>query len=147
MRSRTGYSLLELVVVLALLSLVLGLAWPAARSAADAWAVRAARDATAALLAAVRAEAIARGGAELLVIPSMGAVLTRTAAAPEPRPGLRFDEDWGVRVVAPDFDGDTVSIRYDALGIGRVASRTLRFERGAAVAGITVAAYGRIRRW
>jgi hypothetical protein len=37
-------------------------------------------------------------------------------------------------------------LRYDALGLGRVASQTLLFTRGRAEARLTVSAYGRIRR-
>ena len=146
MRNRCGHTLLELLVVLALLAIAIGLAYPATRAVADAWAVRAARDAAAALLASTRAAAIAHRGAELLVVPADGTVLLRRAgAAPEPR--LRLRDEWRVRVISPAFSGDTLVVRYDALGLGRVASRTLRFERGRAVAGLTIASYGRVRRW
>ncbi|HUF12911.1 MAG TPA: prepilin-type N-terminal cleavage/methylation domain-containing protein [Longimicrobiales bacterium] len=147
MRTRRGYSLIELIIVLALLALAIGLAYPGARAAADGWAVRAARDATASVLASTRAAAVAHRGAELLVVQATGEVLTRTARSPRPLPRLSVTTDWGVALSSPGFAGDTVSIRYDALGLGRVASRTLRFERGASSAGITVSAYGRIRRW
>jgi prepilin-type N-terminal cleavage/methylation domain-containing protein len=147
MRKPLGYTLLELVVVLALLAIAIGLAYPATRAASDAWAVRAARDATASVLAATRAAAIAHRGAELLVVPATGDVLTRTAAAPAAEERLRIGRDWRVALSSPGFGGDTIAIRYDAIGLGRVASRTLRFERGSAAAGITIAAYGRVRRW
>jgi len=145
MRKRWGYTLLELMVVTALLAIAVGLGWPGARAAADAWAVRAARDAAASALAATRAAAIAHRGAELLIVPAEGAVLTRDVGPARPR--LLLGREWGVTVATPGFTGDTLAIRYDALGLGRVASRTLRFERGNAVAGLTIAAYGRVRRW
>lgn len=147
MSRRSGYTLLELVIVLALLAIAIGLAYPPARTASDVWAVRAARDATAAVLASTRVVAIAERGAELLLVPAAGEVLTRTAATPTPRRRLRVRDEWGVALVTPGAASDTVAIAYDALGLGRVASRTVRFERGRAVAGITVASYGRIRRW
>lgn len=147
MRNSSGYTLLELLVVLALLAIAIGIAYPATRAASDVWAVRAARDATAAVLASTRTAAIAHRGAEVLVVPEAGVVLTRTNGSTAIEPRLRIAHDWGVHLASPGFGGDTVSIRFDALGLGRVASRTLRFERGAAVAGITVASYGRIRRW
>ena len=147
MREPGGFTLLELVVVLALLALAIGVAYPGARAAADAWAVRAARDATASVLAGTRAAAQAQRGAELLVVVSEGRLLARSGARPEPVPRLELVRDWGVTVVSPGSSGDTVVIRYDALGLGRIANRTLRFERGRAVAGLTVSAYGRVRRW
>ena len=147
MHAQRGYTLIELVVVLALLAIAIGLAYPGARAASDAWAVRAARDAAASVLAGTRAAALAHRGAELLVVPARGTLLTRTGERAVPVPRLELARDWGVAVSSPGFTGDTIAIRYDAIGLGRIANRTLRFERGRAVAGLTVAAYGRVRRW
>jgi len=147
MRDRCGFTLLELVVVLALLAIAIGVAYPGARAASDAWAVRAARDAVASVLAGTRAAARAHRGAEVLIVVDEGAVLTRSGARPRPERRLDLARDWGVSVASPAFAGDTIAIRYDALGLGRIANRTLRFERGRAAAGITVSAYGRVRRW
>ncbi len=148
MSRRRGHTLIELLIVLALLALAIGLAYPAARAASDAWAVRGARDAVGAAIAGARAAALTQRGAEVLLVPLDGTVLTRagTADAP-PRPHLALTRDWRVRLSSPGFTGDTIAIRYDAIGIGRIANRTLRFERGRAVAGLTVSAYGRVRTW
>jgi prepilin-type N-terminal cleavage/methylation domain-containing protein len=147
MRARRGFTLLELVVVLALLALAIGIAYPGARAASDAWAVRAARDAAASVLAGARTAAQAHRGAEVLVVVGEGRVLTRSGARPLPELRLELGRDWGVAVISPGFSGDTIVVRYDALGLGRIANRTLRFERGRATAGLTVSAYGRVRRW
>lgn len=147
MRNRSGYTLLELTVVLALLALAIGLAYPGARTAADAWAVRAARDAVASVLAGTRAAALSQRGAELLIVPETGVVLVRTGSRPRAARQLDVTRDWGVVVSSPGSSADTIAIRYDALGLGRIANRTLRFERGRSAAGITIAAYGRARRW
>ena len=81
-------------------------------------------------------------------MPLDGTVLTLVGSADaRPRPHLRLAQDWRVTVSSPGFAGDTIAIRYDAIGIGRIANRTLRFERGHAVAGLTVSAYGRVRAW
>ncbi|HEX6589358.1 MAG TPA: prepilin-type N-terminal cleavage/methylation domain-containing protein [Longimicrobiales bacterium] len=147
MHGHRGYTLIELLVVLALLALAIGLAYPSARAASDAWAVRAARDGVAAVLAGARASALTRRGAEVLLVPDQGVVLLRAGTAPvSPRALLHLDE-WRVALTSPGFTGDTIVIRYDAIGIGRLANRTLRFERGRAVAGLTVSAYGRVRAW
>ena len=134
--------------MLALLALAIGLAYPAARGAADAWAVRAARDAVGAALAGARAAALTQRGAEVLLVPVDGTVLVRSGASDAaPRPTLQLQRDWRVALSSPGFSGDTIAIRYDAIGIGRIANRTLRFERGRAIAGLTVSAYGRVRAW
>ena len=80
-------------------------------------------------------------------ITDPGAVLMRAGLEPEPTPRLDLVADWGVAVSSPGFGGDTIVIRYDAIGLGRIANRTLRFERGRAVAGLTISAYGRVRAW
>ena len=148
MNGRSGHTLTELLVVLALLAIAIGLAYPAARAASDAWAVRAARDAVGAALAGARAAALTQRGAEVLLVPVNGTVLTRAGdAATPPSPRLDLARDWRVGVSSPGFAGDTIVIRYDAIGIGRIANRTLRFERGRALAGLTVSAYGRVRAW
>lgn len=147
MRGSTGYSLLELTVAMALLALAIGVAYPGARAASDAWAVRAARDAAAAVLAGTRAAALGQRGAEVLIVPEEGALLTRSVTEDTPVKRLELTDEWGVAVGSPGFGGDTIVIRYDALGIGRMANRTLRFERGRAAAGLTISAYGRVRAW
>ena len=38
-------------------------------------------------------------------------------------------------------------VRFDGLGLGQVASTTVRFRRGDAEAGLTLSSYGRVRRW
>lgn len=146
MHGRRGHTLIELLIVLALLVLAIGLAYPAVRAASDAWAVRGARDAVAALIAGARAAALTERGAAVLLVPADGAVLTRAGAGAS-RSRLQLTRDWRVAVSSPGFSGDTIVIRYDAIGIGRIANRTLRFERGRAVAGLTVSAYGRVRAW
>lgn len=142
MRNRAGTSFLELIIVLALLGLLLGIAAPPTLRWRDVLAVRAARDEVAAALAVARATATAAGGAALMLDPSSGVfwIDTDGRAGPTTHVGSRYG------VVIEGADG-LVGIHYDALGIGRLANRTLRFRRGRAEAGLVVSAYGRVRRW
>ena len=50
--------------------------------------------------------------------------------------------------VTVDVGGSTPVARlaFDGLGIGRIASRTVVLERGAASAGVVVSSYGRVAR-
>ena len=142
MRNRMGTSLIELMVVLALLGLLLGIAAPPASRWRDVLAVRAARDELASGLAMTRARATATGGAALFLDASNGVfwIATGRGAGAVTDVGRRY----GVSIEGAD---GVVEIRYDALGIGRLANRTLRFRRGRAESGLAVSAYGRVRRW
>ncbi len=131
-------------MVLAVLAVLLAAAAPPVRRWRDTAAVRAARDELAAALAATRIAAASAGGASLVLDPAGARFWISTAVSPRMDPtdlGARYR----VRVEAGSR-GEIV-LRYDGLGLGRIASRTIRFERGGAAAGLTVSAYGRYRRW
>jgi type II secretory pathway pseudopilin PulG len=140
---RAGQSLIELVFTASILAVLLGLAAPPARLTLDTAAVRAARDALAGRLAVTRAAAIARGGATLEVHAATGMVRIRDAQ------GRQVGDDLdlaGYRVdIGTGAAHDPVLIRFDALGIGRMAGRTFVITRGRAEARLTVSAYGRWR--
>ena len=144
MRNTPGHTLLELVLVLALLGILTGMAMPGMARWRDGMAVRSAREEVAAALAWTRLAATAHGGATLHLDPATTTLWTSYddggATPPVDLAGL-----YGVRL---DVGSDAeVTLRYDQLGIGRVANRTVRLRRGRAVAGVTVSAYGRFRRW
>ncbi len=144
MRTQRGYTLIELVLVLAFTGVLVTFAAPPLLHWRDAAAVHAARDDLTGALASVRVEAVAHGGGALVLDPVAGvgwaAYDDGTTEAPidlRARHGVVLD----VGAAAP------VRIRYDGLGIGRMASRRIEVRRGRAVAGVTVSAYGRVRRW
>lgn len=139
-----GFSLLELLLVLALLGVLLGIALPSTATWRDRMAVHAAREEVAAALSWTRLAAASSGGAELVVDAATGRVWTVTHEASAVRP-VDLRERYGVRVDVGR--ADTVFLRFDALGIGRIASRRIRILRGRAEAGLVVSAYGRVRRW
>jgi type II secretory pathway pseudopilin PulG len=139
-----GTTLIELVVVLAVLAVLLGVAVPSSGQWRDGAAVRAARDELAAGLAQARVTAVASGGAALILDPLAGRFWTVTDSGPVGEP-VSLEDRYGVLV---DPGGaDLVVFRYDGLGIGRLTSRTVHIRRGGAEAGLTVSAYGRTRRW
>lgn len=144
MRHRRGYTLTELALVLAVLGILLAIVLPPAGRWRDRAAVRAARDELAGAVAWTRMAAATRGGAALAVDPATGRVWTRGRDGTD-SPPVDLSARYAVRVET-GTDG-VVLLQYDALGIGRAASRTFTFRRGAAVAGVTVSAYGRYRRW
>lgn len=141
---RHGFTLVELILVAALLAVLLAVAMPPVFRWRDAAAVRAARDELAAGLGWTRMAAAAHGGATLALDPLTGRYWIRIADGGGPEP-VELGRRYGVA-----FDPgttDPVLFPYDALGIGRLGNRTVRIRRGHAEGGLTVSAYGRYRRW
>ena len=141
---RRGYTLLELMAVLALFALVGASLAPAARRYRDRVAVLGARESVAGLIAEARVAALARGGAVVHVASEPWRAWSEGG-----QDTLRLtplEEEWGVSVGLARGRHETRLV-YDGLGLGRVASETLRFRRGEAEVGLVVSGYGRVRRW
>ena len=139
-----GHTLIEILVVLAILAVLLGVGLPGMSRWRDAAAVRAARDELAAGLAWTRMAAVTHGGASLVLDPTTGRFTIGLGDGAD-RPAVDLSGQYGV-VIDPGTDR-LVAFRYDALGIGRMTSRTVRVRRGHIEGGVTVSAYGRYRRW
>jgi prepilin-type N-terminal cleavage/methylation domain-containing protein len=143
----SGHTLPELLVVLAVLAIAVSMTAPRVRSGLDVYAVRAARDATAAALAQARALAMARGSAVVVVDGAKGTVALEAPAGRAVGEAVQVSALFHVDIEADDAPGATVVLRFDALGIGRFSNHTLRFHRGAFAAHLTLSSYGRPRRW
>jgi type II secretory pathway pseudopilin PulG len=138
---RSGYSLLDLTVALTLMGLGVSVLVPAARKQQDRVAVLAAREAVVAHIARARREARASGGAVVHLRRAGSRVWLEAGTAA--RDTLALEERFGVRM---EPGAASATIAFDALGVGRLASRSLAFSRGEARAAVTVSAYGRVRR-
>lgn len=139
----TGYTLIELIVVTAVLGVLLTIALPPTVRWRDGVAVRAARDELAAGLSWTRWAAAAHGGASLVLDPAQGRFWTR--AAGRDWHGVDLTGRYGVRI--DPGPGGLMVFHYDGLGLGRFGNHTVRIRRGHSEAGITVSSYGRFRRW
>ena len=142
-----GHTLPELLVVLALLAIAASMTAPRVGSGLDAYAVRAARDATAAALSQARALALARGSAVAIVDGAQGTVAVESPAGRPAGETVRVGALFHVGIDTDGAPAATVTLRFDALGIGRFSNHTLRFRRGVAAAHLTLSSYGRPRRW
>lgn len=145
MQTRTGYSLLELTLVLALGGILLLLATPPLHHARDIFATRAARDYVLGQLALARTLAPAYAGTEVVLVPAAAELGVRSTARLHTLTSLR--ERFGVELGLSGAAADTVALRFDAIGLGRMANRTLAFTRGRASARISISTYGRARPW
>jgi len=116
-----------------------------ARRLAHRSGVEGARNEVAALLVRARRTAILEGGAVVVVTRDPPRAHLRTlggetrAATPDLEAAYGTTLEHGGR-------RNGVVLRWDALGLGRMASRTLLFRRGEARAELVVSAYGRVRR-
>lgn len=142
-----GFTLLELVIVLAVLGVLVALALPPLRRGLDAFAVRSARDVIVASIARARVAAVAHGGARLVVDPRAAEIRIERSDGRPIVPPTDLARRYGVRFAAAGAEVDSIEVRFDALGIGRSLGASVGIRRGAAEAGLTIAAYGRVRKW
>lgn len=139
-----GYTLVELAAVLLLLALAGAAVAPAGRRLRDRAAVVAARESVAGLVAEARASALAWGGSSVHLEADPWRAWY--VAGDSVRRALALERELGVTVLLSRGRPST-EVRFDALGLGRVASETLRFARGEAVSGLVLSGYARVRRW
>ena len=147
MRNRSAFSVFDLVIVLALLSVIASLAVPRLVSARNGYAARAARDAAAAWIERTRSLATSRGSARLIIDPATGELRIESplgVAGPTP---LAVTATFGVNLTVDGKTSGVVELDFNAMGLGALANRTLHFRRGSDEAKLTLSTYGRVRRW
>lgn len=142
-----GTTLVELVLALSLFAIVAGIAVPPVRHALDLLAVAAARESLAAAVARTRSVAAASGGATLVLHPAGARYWIESHAGESVQPPVDLATRYQVGLSAGGQDNGRIELRFDGLGIGRLANRTVTVQRGRAEAGITLSSYGRVRRW
>ena len=146
-RTFPGTTLPELLIALAVLSILVTLTAPRLAGALDGHAVRGARDGAAALFSRARALALARGTAEVRVDLDGGRMVLASPAAAAPDDSTAVGAILPVAVATESRTTGIVVLRFDALGIGRFANHTFVFSRGRSTARLTLSSYGRPRRW
>jgi prepilin-type N-terminal cleavage/methylation domain-containing protein len=139
----SGFTLVELLIVLALAAIVLGAAWPLGRRSLDRLHVVTAREELFGLVYRARGIATRTGSAMVTVDVDTGrAVLVDGRGREMTRVEL------GSRRVAVATTGSasTVALRWNGLGWGVLSSRTLVLRRGEAEARLVVSSRGRASR-
>lgn len=136
---RRGHTLAELTIVLLLLGMAGSALLPGARTASDRLAVVAAREAVATAVARARSGALLHGGATLRLSVPAGRVWVVAADSVLYARELRAELGVTIEIGAQD----EAELAFDALGLGRRASRTVVLRRGRAEARLVIAAYGR----
>ncbi len=138
-----GFTLFECVVVLAIVGIGVALGMPALQLQRDRWAVTQAREASAALLARARRDAMGSGGSTVTISPTLRRIERSLRGTVRER--VEFGDRYGVSLEISGSDS-LATIEFNALGLGRMAARTVRFERGRVSASIVISTYGRVSR-
>jgi Tfp pilus assembly protein FimT len=144
---RVGTTLLELALVLSILGVLFGLAYPTLRHGLDVVAVQGARDALGSGVARTRTAAVSRGGATLMLDLRDARFWVESTSGDTVGAPVDLAARYGARLDVDGAPADRVALRFDGLGIGRVTNRTFQLRRGRAIARLTLSAYGRPRAW
>ena len=140
---RHGFTILELAGVLALLAVAAVVSLPVGWSVRERLSVVGAREELVGLITRARGEALRYGGASLIVNRNPAEV--RVEAGGETLHRVDMGATWRIELALsggrPSFE-----LRFDALGLGRMAARSVTLTRGSAVTRLIISAYGRIRR-
>jgi type II secretory pathway pseudopilin PulG len=139
----SGYSLIELVLVMLLMTVAATSLAPTARRQRDRASVVGAREAVIALIAQVRSTAMERGTASVRIAAAPAVAEARSAGEPLRRIALGIEYEVNISLSGAATE---VELTYDALGLGRLAGQTITFRRGSAAATLVVSGYGRVRR-
>ncbi len=138
--TKSGFTLIELTFTVMIAAVALGLAAPFGTRALDRLAARAARDTVMGFIHQTRIHARLHGGARLRILPD---------SVVEVWAGDSLRARWIGKELHVTIDPgrpDSVNLEWDALGVGRIASRTLKFRRGNAETRLVISSLGRARR-
>lgn len=140
---RHGFTLFELTGVLILLALAASVSIPVGQSVRERLSVIGAREELVGLITRARGEALRRGGSSLIINRNPAEI--RIEAGGEILHRVDIGVIWRTEL-ALSGGRPSVELRFDALGLGRMAARSVTLTRGSAVARLIISAYGRIRR-
>jgi type II secretory pathway pseudopilin PulG len=144
---RPGTSLLELLLLLSLLAILGGMSVSVTARARDRISAHAARDAVASAISRAKTLARLHGSSRVQLDIVTGTLRIEAPAGTADGRAIPLSAEFGVQISVDGASSAPVALEFDALGLGRLANRTLRFRRNDAEARLTLSSYGRPRRW
>jgi len=138
-----GYSLIELATVMAIVAMAATSLAPGARRYRDAASVAAARESVLGLLTTARVRALGKGGVTVTILGRPWRAVLEEADSVIAT--VEIEADLGVELTLSRARM-TTTLAFDALGLGRVSSETIRFRRASVERLLVISSYGRARR-
>ncbi len=140
---RFGYTLLELVFVLTIVTAGFTVVAPSYRRAHARLIVRSARESLVGLIMRAQALAVIHDGATVTLSVRLGSAWLEAGGEVGDTLSLT---SLGV-AMALSGGRPQARLRFNSLGIGELAGQTVGLSSGSARAGLIVSAFGRVRRW
>ena len=140
---RTGFTLVEILIVIAIMGIVLGLSLPKMGNMNDRNQMRSAKDGIASRMSTVRATAISTGRTSTLYLAGDSIRYTLGTGAGEAAKGTTLDlyKQFGVKVISSG-----ITIAFDGRGMTSGAAQKVKFTRGSLTDSICISPIGLINR-
>ena len=142
-KERKGFSLVEILIVMALMGIVMMMAFPRLGNLNDRMKMRSAKDGISARIAAARAAAIATGRTATFYLAADTMRFTTGTGTAEANKGTTINlfKQFGVHVTT-----SAVSMPFDGRGMTSGAAQKIKFSRGAINDSLCISPIGLINR-
>lgn len=142
-KSRNAFTLVEILIVIAIMSIVLAMALPKMGNMNDRNQMRSAKDGIASRVSTVRAQAISTGRISTLYMDGDSIRYTTGTGAAETAKGTTINlyRQFGVKVVS-----SAITIPFDGRGMTSGAARKVIFTRGSLTDSLCISPIGLINR-
>ena len=142
-RSRQGFTLAEILIVITIMGIIMMLALPKMGNMNDRNQMRSAKDGIAARLSAARAAAIATGRPSKFYVEADSMRITTFNGSVETPKGttISLKRQFGVSVVSPN-----ISILFDGRGMTSNSGNVIKFTRNALTDSLCISPIGLVNR-
>ena len=142
-KHRSGFTLVEILIVIAIMSIVLAMALPKMGNMNDRNQMRSAKDGIASRMSTVRAQAISTGRVSTLYLAGDSIRYTTGTGATETAKGttINLNRQFGVKVIS-----SAVTIAFDGRGMTSGAAQKVIFTRGSLTDSLCISPIGLVNR-